>query len=72
MCLHFNGWLVSYINQEMKCKNKKDRKTNSSIWFISKVKIVTNSSKYVKIKFLWQPRRNISLANLLQFIKYKG
>jgi hypothetical protein len=56
----------------MKCQNKnikrqKERK-HSSIWFTSKDKIVTISS-YAKITFLCQSRHDISLANLLQFIK---
>ena len=59
----------------MKCQNKnikrqKERK-HSSIWFTSKDKIVTISS-YANITFLCQSRHDISLANWLQFIKYKG
>ena len=54
---------------KQKQKSKKERK-NSSIWFISKVKIVIISS-YAKVTFLCQTRHDISLANVLQFIKYK-
>ena len=54
-----------------KKKERKKERKDSSIWFISKVKIVTIST-YAKITFLCQSRRDISLANLLQFIKYKG
>ena len=54
---------------KQKQKRKKERK-NSSIWFISKVKIVTIPS-YSKITFVCQSRHDIALAKLLQFIKYK-
>ena len=58
----------------MKCQNKNIKRQKErqkwSMWLISKVKIVTISS-YAKITFLCQSHHDISLANLLQFIKYK-
>jgi hypothetical protein len=50
-----------------KMKERKKEKTRPYGSFLK-----SKSQHMLKITFLCQSRRDISLANLLQFIKYKG